>query len=142
MPPGTGYWLRATNMQAELIKTFRFEAAHSLPNVPPDHKCRRFHGHSYRVDIHVTGPVDPEAGWVMDFDEIKRAFAPVLEDLDHRALGDIEGLANPTSEILAAYLWGRLSGKLPLLSAVTVWESDTSRCVYRGPSGPTSPAGA
>jgi len=121
-------------MQAELIKTFRFEAAHSLPNVAADHKCRRFHGHSYRVDVHVTGPVDAHSGWVMDFGDIKRAMAPVLEELDHRMLSDIPGLANSTSEMLAAYFWDRLAGALPLLSAITVWESDTSRCVYRGPT--------
>jgi 6-pyruvoyltetrahydropterin/6-carboxytetrahydropterin synthase len=120
-------------MQAELIKTFRFEAAHALPNVPPDHKCRRFHGHSYRVDIHVTGPVDPRTGFVMDFGDIKRAVAPVLDELDHRMLSDIDGLANSTSEMLAGYLWDRLSAALPMLSAITVWESETSRCVYRGP---------
>ena len=121
-------------MQAELIKTFRFEAAHALPNVPAGHKCRRFHGHSYRLDIHVTGPVDEQTGFVMDFGDIKRAVGPLLEELDHRMLSDIPGLANSTSEMLAAYIWDHLFEALPLLSAVTIWESDTSRCVYRGPT--------
>jgi 6-pyruvoyltetrahydropterin/6-carboxytetrahydropterin synthase len=110
-------------MNAELIRTFRFEAAHALPNVPADHKCRRLHGHSYRVDVHVEGPIDPLKGWVIQ---------PILDDLDHRMLSDLPGLANSTSELIAAYIWDRLKGKLPLLSAVAVWESDTSRCVYRG----------
>ena len=119
-------------MEAELIKTFRFEAAHSLPNVPPEHKCSRLHGHGYRVDVHVTGRPDPETGWVVDFGLIKQVVGPVLAELDHRCLNDIPGLANSTSEMLCKYLWDRIAPSLAGLSAVTVWESDTSRCVYRG----------
>ena len=119
-------------MDTELVRTFRFEAAHALPNVPDGHKCRRLHGHSYRVDVHVTGPIDPAKGWVMDFGDIKRAVQPILEELDHRMLSEIPGLANSTSELIAKYLWDRLKGRLPMLSAVEVWESETSRCVYRG----------
>ena len=119
-------------MNAELVKTFRFEAAHTLPQAPEGHKCRRLHGHSYRVDVHVTGPVDPQTGWVMDFGTIKQAVEPILGELDHRFLDEIPGLENSTSEMLARFLWDRLSPSLPNLSAVTVWESDTSRCIYRG----------
>ena len=119
-------------MQAEVIKTFRFEAAHSLPNAPDGHKCRRLHGHNYRVDVHVTGEVDPQAGWVLDFAQIARAVEPILAELDHHCLNDIPGLANSTSEQIARYLWDRIGGALPGLSAVTIWESDTSRCIYRG----------
>ncbi|MBI5725640.1 MAG: 6-carboxytetrahydropterin synthase QueD [Planctomycetes bacterium] len=119
-------------MRAELIKTFRFEAAHSLPNAPAGHKCRSVHGHSYRVDIHVTGPVDPKTGWVMDFGQIKRLVEPVMEQLDHHMLNDVPGLENSTSEILGKFIWDRLAGGLPGLSAVAIWESDTSCCVYRG----------
>lgn len=119
-------------MEYELIKTFRFEAAHSLPNVPPDHKCRRLHGHSYRIDIHVTGQPDPHTGWVVDFGEIKRIVGDILDnDLDHRNLNDVAGLENATSEVLAKYLWDRITPELPTLSAITVWESDTSRCTIR-----------
>jgi len=117
----------------ELVKTFRFEAAHSLPAVPPTHKCSRLHGHSYRVDIHVTGEPSPENGWVIDFGDIKRVVEPVLDELDHRCLNDIPGLANSTSELICVYLWNRIAPSLPGLSAITVWESDTSRCVYNGP---------
>ncbi|HOF17773.1 MAG TPA: 6-carboxytetrahydropterin synthase, partial [Phycisphaerae bacterium] len=96
------------------------------------HKCRRMHGHSYRVDIHVTGPVDERLGWVMDFAQIKRAVQAVLDRIDHRYLNEIPGLENSTSEILAKYLWDRIAQEVPGLSAVTIWESETSRCVYRG----------
>ena len=119
-------------MQAELMRTFHFEAAHSLPQVPAGHKCRRMHGHNYRVDIHVTGEVDPDAGWVLDFGDIQAAVAPVLDAMDHRVLNEIPGLANSTSELLAKYIWDRVAPKLPQLSAVAVWETDRSQCIYRG----------
>ena len=120
-------------MAFEITKTFRFEAAHSLPNVPEGHKCKRLHGHGYRVDIHVVGEADPQTGWVIDFGQIKKVVQPILDELDHQCLNDIPGLANSTSELMAQYLWGRIAPALPGLSAITIWESDTSRCVYRGP---------
>ncbi len=119
-------------MRAELVKTFRFEAAHALPTLPEGHKCRRMHGHSYRVDVHLAGEVSAATGMILDFDEIKRIVAPVLETLDHRCLNDVVELGPASSEMIAKYVWDRVQPKLPGLSAVTVWESDTSRCVYRG----------
>ncbi len=119
-------------MQAEVIKTFRFEAAHSLSGAPEGHKCRQLHGHSYRVDIHVTGDVDETSGWVIDFGDIKKTIEPILDELDHRNLNEIPGLENSTSEFMARYLWERIAPVLSGLSAITVWESDTSRCIYRG----------
>jgi len=119
-------------MEAELIRTFRFEAAHSLPSVPAGHKCRCVHGHNYRVDVHVTGEVDAEAGWVMDFGDIQAVVGPVIDRLDHHMLNDVAGLENATSELLAKWLWDSIQPNLPQLSAISVWETDTSRCVYRG----------
>jgi 6-pyruvoyltetrahydropterin/6-carboxytetrahydropterin synthase len=116
----------------ELFKQFSIEAAHWLPNVPADHKCRRMHGHSFQIQVHVRGPVDPRLGWVMDFAEIKAAFAPVEDEIDHRCLNDVEGLENPTSENLARWLWKRLRPALPLLSKVVVQETCTSGCVFVG----------
>ena len=117
----------------EIFKEFTFEAAHLLPNVPQGHQCARLHGHSFRVELHVSGPVAEPAGWVMDFAEIKDAFAPILARLDHYYLNDIEGLENPTSEVLAAWIWERVKPRLPGLSKVVVRETCTSGCVYRGP---------
>ena len=119
-------------MEAELIKTFHFDAAHSLTGVAETHKCRRLHGHSYKVDIHVVGTVDKHTGMVIDFAEIFRVVKPILDQLDHRLLNDIDGLENSTSEIICKYLWDRIKPAISLLSAITVWESETSRCVYRG----------
>jgi 6-pyruvoyltetrahydropterin/6-carboxytetrahydropterin synthase len=116
----------------QLRKTFQIEAAHRLPKVPPGHKCGRLHGHSFLIEIAVEGPVDPEMGWVVDYAEIKEAFQPLYEELDHNLLNDIPGLENPTSETLAMWVWGRLSPRLPGLSEVVIAETCTSRCVYRG----------
>jgi 6-pyruvoyltetrahydropterin/6-carboxytetrahydropterin synthase len=116
----------------EIFKEFTFEAAHRLPNVPAGHKCARLHGHSFRVEVHVRGPVQPELGWVIDFGDIKMAFAPLHAVLDHNFLNEVEGLSNPTSEVLARWLWRRLRGPLPELSKIVVRETCTSGCVYRG----------
>ncbi|MEU8294129.1 6-carboxytetrahydropterin synthase QueD [Streptomyces pseudogriseolus] len=116
----------------EIFREFTFEAAHRLPNVPDGHKCARLHGHSYKVVVHVEGDVEPQAGWVMDFGDVKRAFKPIEAELDHYYLNDIAGLENPTSEVLAKWIWERLNGDLPALSAVTVRETCTSGCTYRG----------
>jgi 6-pyruvoyltetrahydropterin/6-carboxytetrahydropterin synthase len=116
----------------EIHKEFTIEAAHRLPNVPPGHKCARLHGHSFRIELRVRGPLDPTLGWVMDFADIKAAFRPLYDQLDHHYLNDIPGLENPTSERLAVWIWERLQPQLPALSAVIVRETCTSGCEYRG----------
>ena len=116
----------------ELYKEFTFEAAHRLPNVPEGHKCARLHGHSFRVRVTVTGEVGEHTGWVMDFAELKEAFRPLDQRLDHRYLNEIPGLENPTSEVLARWIWRELSPRLPGLSAVEVKETCTTGCIYRG----------
>jgi 6-pyruvoyltetrahydropterin/6-carboxytetrahydropterin synthase len=116
----------------EIYKVFKFDAAHRLPSVPEGHKCAKLHGHSFRVDIHVRGDVDPKTGWVMDFAAISAAFEPVLEQLDHKDLNNIEGLQNPTSENLCRWIWLRLKPALPRLSKIIVQESPESGCIYHG----------
>lgn len=117
----------------EIFKEFVFEAAHRLPNVPEGHKCARLHGHSFRVEIHVRGPVGADTGWVMDFADIKSAFQPLYDRLDHHYLNEVEGLDNPTSENLARWIWDRLVPSLPQLSRIVVRETCTSGCVLTGP---------
>ena len=116
----------------ELVREYRFEAAHQLPKVAPGHRCARLHGHSYRVDVTVAGGVDEESGWVIDFYDMDRAVVPVIEALDHRFLNEIPGLENPTSERLCVYLWGEIAPLLSGLCAITVWETIDSRCTYAG----------
>ena len=101
----------------EIYKEFHFEAAHRLPNVPAGHKCARLHGHSFQVRLTLSGEAPEPAGWVMDFADLKAAFKPLLEQLDHYYLNDIPGLENPTSENIARWIWNRLKPTLPLLSA-------------------------
>lgn len=116
----------------EIFKEFTFEAAHRLPNLPDWHKCRRLHGHSFRIELHLSGPVREPEGWIVDFADIKKAFSPVLDQLDHSYLNDIEGLENPTSETLARWIWRKTRPILPQLSQVVVRETCTSGCIYRG----------
>jgi len=119
-------------MKMELRKTFQFEAAHLLPHLSESHKCRRLHGHSFRVEVVVSGECDPKLGWLMDYADISDAFKPLLERLDHYYLNEIAGLENPTSENLAVWIWQRLKPTLPLLTEIVVAETCMSRCVYRG----------
>jgi 6-pyruvoyltetrahydropterin/6-carboxytetrahydropterin synthase len=116
----------------EIFKIFTLEAAHRLPNVPPGHKCARLHGHSFRVEIHVTGDLDPHTGWVMDFADVKAVFRPIYERLDHNYLNEIPGLENPTSEVLACWIWEQLKPILPQLSEIVVHETCTSGSRYKG----------
>jgi 6-pyruvoyltetrahydropterin/6-carboxytetrahydropterin synthase len=117
---------------AEIFKEFTFEAAHRLPNVPDGHKCGRLHGHSFRVALHVAGPVEPESGWLMDFAELKDRFEPLYRCLDHHYLNEIDGLENPTSENIARWIWDHLKPIVPQLSQVVVQETCTSGAIYRG----------
>ncbi|HEY3802108.1 MAG TPA: 6-carboxytetrahydropterin synthase QueD [Kofleriaceae bacterium] len=118
-------------MRTRLERLYRFEAAHFLPKVPPGHKCARMHGHSYEIRIAIEGDVDEERGWVMDFAAIDEHAMPIIKQLDHQVLNEIEGLANPTSELLARWLWQRFTASFPL-AEVVVSETESSRCIYRG----------
>ena len=116
----------------DIFKKIVFEAAHRLPNVPTGHKCARLHGHSFQVEIHVSGPVDSKSGWVMDFADIKKSFAPLYEQLDHHYLNEIQGLENPTSENVAKWIWDHLKPTLPMLSKIVIHETCTAGCSYQG----------
>ena len=127
------YGVRTTDfMKVELRKTFQFEAAHLLPHLPESHKCRRLHGHSFKVEVALVGDCDPTLGWLMDYADISQAFQPIFDQLDHYYLNEVPGLENPTSENVAAWIWNRLKPKLPQLTEITVAETCLSRCVYRG----------
>lgn len=120
-------------MRVELSKDFSFEAAHRLPNVPPTNKCSRLHGHSFKVAISVEGEVDPHHGWFIDYEDIKNAFKPLLDQhLDHYYLNEVEGLENPTSENIAKWIWDRLKNQLLGLKKVSVFETCTTACHYEG----------
>ena len=121
-------------MRVRLVKEIRFEAAHFLPTFPEGHKCHRMHGHSFRVEVIVEGDAPIDRGYLMDYGDIRERVAPVREALDHRVLNDIDGLDNPTSEMIARWVWDRLKPGLPLLTEVIVHETCTTRCHYLGPA--------
>lgn len=116
----------------ELFAVYHLQAARRLPHLPAEHPCSRLHGHSFRVQVHVSGPLDKALGWVMDYADLDRAWQPLHEALDHRYLNEVPGLANPTSEHLAIWLWEHLKDSLPGLSQVQVQETDRAGCIYRG----------
>lgn len=116
----------------EIFKEFTIEAAHRLPGLPPQHKCARLHGHSFRITVYVRGSVDPHCGWIMDFADLSAAFAPLFERLDHRYLNEVQGLENPTSERLAQWIWRELDPRLPGLARVVVRETCTAGASYAG----------
>ena len=125
----------ARPMHVRLTKRFHFEAAHDLPCFPEGHKCRRLHGHSFRFDVIVAGEIDPAKGYLVDYGDIKQAVGPLVDELDHFYLNDIQGLENPTSEMLAVWLWNRIRPRLPLLAEIIVYETCTSACAYSGEGG-------
>ena len=116
----------------DVFRVFQIESAHWLPNVPAGHKCARLHGHSFRIEVHVSGEVGEQSGWVMDFADLKQAFEPLHLQLDHHCLNEVDGLENPTSENLARWIWRNLVDKLPGLSKVTVQETCNAGCIYTG----------
>ncbi|MBI4953388.1 MAG: 6-carboxytetrahydropterin synthase QueD [Myxococcales bacterium] len=119
-------------MNVTLVHEFRFEAAHRLPKVPAGHKCARLHGHSFKIEVAIAGPVDPETGWFIDFGVLHDAWEPLYDALDHRLLNEVEGLDNPTSENLARWIWVRLRPAVPSLRRITVYETCCARCEYEG----------
>ena len=119
-------------MNITLTHDFTLESAHFLPNLPEDHRCRRVHGHTFVVEVHVTGKIDPAKGWLMDYADLKTSFEPIRTALDHRLLNEIEGLENPTSELISLWIWNRLQVALPGLSEIVVRETCSASCSYRG----------
>lgn len=115
----------------QIRKQFRFEAAHVLPFHPG--KCARMHGHSYRFDIVLDGPLQtdgPARGMVVDFDTISAVVKPrVVERLDHTTLNDL--IENPTAERIALWIWGAVASELPQLEEVVVWETATASATVR-----------
>lgn len=119
-------------MRVKLSKTFSFEAAHDLPTFPEGHKCRRLHGHSFRFDVVVEGEVDPAKGYLIDYGDIKQVAGPIVKRLDHYYLNEIDGLSNPTSEVIAKWIFEQIKPALPLLHSIVVYETCTSTCEYCG----------
>jgi len=117
-------------MEFELLHRFRLESARALTGLDQNHPCARVHGHSFQVTLKICGELDHEKGWVMDFNDIQAAAQPLVKLLDHRLLNEVPGLENPTSEILARYIFDHLRPKLPLLRQVRIAETPDTECRY------------
>lgn len=115
-----------------IFKHFHFDSAHFLPLVPDGHKCKEVHGHTYKITLEFEGEIDPNLGWLIDFAEIKKVVKPLIDSVDHKLLNNIEGLENPTCEIIAQWFWNKISPSLPMLSKITLNETTTSGVIYKG----------
>lgn len=124
-------------MPVLITKKFRFESAHFLPAMPEGHKCRRMHGHSFKMEVNLAGEIDPESGLLMDFGDIKRIVSPFVDQLDHWCINEVGErlgdplLLNPSSENLSQWFFERLRPLLPGLYSIVIHETCTSRCEYR-----------
>jgi 6-pyruvoyltetrahydropterin/6-carboxytetrahydropterin synthase len=117
---------------AELSARFQLASARQLPRVGTDHPCGRLHGHTFDITLVLRGPIDPHFGWVADFADISAAWTPIAAQLDHRVLNDVPGLENPTSEVLAVWIWRALVPTVPLLHAIHIGETGGFVVTYRG----------
>lgn len=116
----------------EISRTFELQAAHRLPNTPEGHKCHRLHGHTWRVRVVVTGPIDPVLGWIVDYADIDAAWnGHVFRKIDHTLLND--AIPNPTTECIAGWMYAALQPPLAKLGTrllrIEIDEGDRNRCV-------------
>jgi 6-pyruvoyltetrahydropterin/6-carboxytetrahydropterin synthase len=119
-------------MRVTLAKEFHFEASHRLMQLPDSHPCYRMHGHSYRVIIEVTGDVDESTGFLIDYGDLKQTVQPIIDQLDHRHLNDVEGMRQTSAEDISRWLWQRLKPGLPILCKIVIHETASTRCEYWG----------
>jgi len=117
-------------MKFELKQHFQIESARFLPKLEKTHPCSRMHGHSFKIILTLVGPLDPAVGWVIDYNEIQAKMKPILDLIDHRVLNEVPGLENPTSELLAKWLYDKARVVLPQLVRVTVAETPATECTY------------
>ncbi len=115
-----------------LYKHFTFDSAHFLPNLPNGHSCKELHGHTYHLTVFVEGDVLKEEGWVLDFKDFKKVIGPVINSIDHKLLNNIDGLQNPTSELLAIWIWDKIKPQLPQLKRIELKETPSSGVIYEG----------
>ncbi|UEG49194.1 6-carboxytetrahydropterin synthase QueD [Ferruginibacter lapsinanis] len=115
-----------------IYKKFSFDSAHFLPNVPAGHKCGKIHGHTYFFTVFIEGDIIPELGWIIDYTDLKKGILPIIELLDHQLLNEVQGLENPTSEILTIWLWNRIKPIFPGLKRIELNETPSSGVIYEG----------
>lgn len=114
----------------ELKQQFNIESARFLPHLPKTHPCAHLHGHSFIIILTLQGPLEPQVGWVMDYHEITKVMQPLINQLDHKVLNDVKGLENPTSELLAKWIYENAKTELALLKCVSIKETPNTECRY------------
>ena len=119
----------------ELTKSFRFEAAHSLPGTTLDAASEEIHGHSFRAEVTVRGTPDHATGMLLDFGLLERAMADVQKILDHKMLNKIEALGLPTLENLSRFIWERVQHAGSVTRVSVHRDSCGESCSYFGPKG-------
>ena len=117
-------------MKYELKQHFHIESARFLPQLPQGHPCTSMHGHSFKIVLTLRGDVDPKLGWVIDYNDIAKCMAPLLGQLDHCVLNEVPGLENPTSEMLAKWIYDKVVTEITILKCVSVMETATTECTY------------
>lgn len=122
--------------QFMLKQHFQIESARSLPHLPSTHPCSQVHGHSFKITLIFVGPLDPQKGWLIDYNDIQNWMKPILQQIDHRLLNEVSGLENPTTEMIAYWIFDRAKKEMPSLVQVAVSETSSSECFY--PSEPLS----
>lgn len=115
-----------------IYKQFSFDSAHFLPKVPAGHKCINTHGHTYFLTVYIEGDMIEKYGWVIDYTDLKNGIQPIINLLDHQLLNNIPGLENPTSEVLAIWLWNKIKPIFPGLKKIELNETPTSGVIYEG----------
>ena len=117
-------------MKFELKQHFQIESARFLPHLPASHPCSRMHGHSFKIVLTLVGDLDPKIGWVIDYNDIQALMKPLLDKIDHHVLNEVEGLENPTSELLAKWVYAHAKKSLPQLVRVSIAETPSTECSY------------
>ena len=115
-----------------IYKTFTFDSAHFLPNVPDGHKCKAMHGHTYQLTGFLEGELEPKLDWVVDFAELKNVVKPILDTVDHKLINALAGLENTTCENFAIWFWNKIIVKMPMLTKIELKENATSGAIYEG----------
>ena len=116
-----------------IYKEFTFEAAHWLPSAPPGHRNARVHGHSFHVRVSIDGEPDPQTGLILHFDDLSAAITEVRATLDHQTLNDLPGLAAPTLEMTARWIWEQLEPRVQGLAEVALSRPTCQEgCIFTG----------
>ncbi len=118
----------------DLVVEFAFAAAHRLPRHPG--RCFRMHGHSYRLEVVVSGTPDPSTGMVVDFFDVEDAAGAVVSEVRGTCLNEV--LENPTAEAIVVWLWRRIQPDLPALTELRLWETEQCHVAYRGEPVPSA----